>query len=82
MAGATGAVTIEEIPNLLGPPGTYRSENGSQEVYTVRFILHNMKHQRTSDSSEMVGTDKQKNHLNLDFALKSGGAKRTVFLLQ
>lgn len=37
----------------------------------------------SSDSSEMVGTDKLKeNLLKPGFALKSGGAKRTVFSLQ
>ena len=35
IAGATGAVTSEEIPNLQGTPGTCRSGNGSREVYSV-----------------------------------------------
>ena len=83
IAGATGAVTSEEIPNLQGTPGTCRSGNGSQEVYSVRFVQHEMEHQRSSDSSEMVGTDQLKeNLLKPGFALKSGGAKRTVFSLQ
>ena len=83
IAGATGAVTSEEIPNLQGTPGTCRSGNGSQEVYSVRFVQHEMEHQQSSDSSEMVGTDQLKeNLLKPGFALKSGGAKRTVFSLQ
>jgi len=32
IAGATGAVMSEEIPNLQGTPGTCMSGNGSQEV--------------------------------------------------
>ena len=81
IAGATGAVTSEEIPLLQGTPG--RSGNGSQEVYSVRFVQHEMEHPRSSDSSEMVGTDQlKKNLLKPGFALKSGGAKRTVFSLQ
>ena len=83
IAGATGDVTSEEIPNLQATPGTCRSGSGSQEVYSVRFVQHEMEHQRSSDSSEMVGTDQLKeNLLKPGFALKSGGAKRTVFSLQ
>ena len=42
-----------------------------------------MEHQRSSDSCEMVGIDQLKeNLLKPGFALKSGGAKRTVFSLQ
>ena len=42
-----------------------------------------MEHQRNSDSSEIVGTDQDKlNLLKPGFALKIGGAKRTVFSLQ
>ena len=42
-----------------------------------------MEHQRNSDSSEIVGTDQVKlNLLKPGFALKIGGAKRTVFSLQ
>ena len=42
-----------------------------------------MERQRSSDSSEMVGTDQLKESLlKPGFALKSGGAKRTVFSLQ
>ena len=42
-----------------------------------------MVHQRNSDSSEIVGTDQDKlNFLKPGFALKIGGAKRTVFSLQ
>ena len=83
IAGATGAVTSEEIPNLQGTPGTCRSGNGSQEVYRIQFIQHEMEHQQSSDSSEMVGIDQLKeNLLKPGFALKSGGAKRTVFSLQ
>lgn len=83
IAGATGAVTSEEIPNLQGTPGTSRSVNGSQEVYSVRFVQHDMEHQQSSDFSEMVGIDQLKeNLLKPGFALKSGGAKRTVFSLQ
>ena len=83
IAGATGAVTSDEIPNLQGTPNTRRSGNASQEVYSVRFIQHDMEHQTISDSSEMVGTDQLKENLLIPgFALKSGGAKRTVFSLQ
>ena len=42
-----------------------------------------MENQRNSDSSEIVGTDQVKlNLLKQSFALKIGGAKRTVFSLQ
>ena len=42
-----------------------------------------MEHQRNSDSSEIVSTDQDKlNLLKPGFALKIGGAKRTVFSLQ
>ena len=37
IAGATGAVTSEEIPNLQGIPGTCMTGNGCREVYSVRF---------------------------------------------
>ena len=60
IAGATGAVTSEQIPNLQGTPGTCRSGNGSQEVYRIQFIQHEMEHQQSSDSSEMVGIDQLK----------------------
>ena len=83
IAGATGAVTSEEIPDLQGTPSACRSGNSSQEVYSVRFIQHEMEHQMSSDSSEMVGTDQLKEYLlKPGFALKSGGAERTVFSLQ
>ena len=83
IAGATGAVTSEEIPNLQGTPGTCRGGNGSQEVYSVRFVQHEMEQEQSSDSSEIVGNDQLKeNLLKPGFALKSGGAKRTVFSLQ
>jgi len=50
------------------------SWNGSQEVYSVRFVQHEMEHQRSSDSSEMVAPDQLKeNVLKPGFALKSGG---------
>lgn len=78
IAGATGAVTSEEIPLLQGTPG--RSGNGSQEVYSVRFVQHEMEHQRSSDSSEMVGTDQvKKNLLKPGFALKRGAANVQCF---
>ena len=42
-----------------------------------------MENQRNSDSSKIVGTDQVKlNLLKPGFALKIGGAKRTVFSLQ
>ena len=81
MAGATGAATSEEIPVLQETAGTRQS--ASHEVYSVRFVQHEMEHQRNSDSSEIVGTDQDKlNLLKPGFALKIGGAKRTVFSLQ
>ena len=81
IAGATGASTSEEIPVLQETAGTRQS--GSHEVYSVRFVQHEMEHQRNSDSSEIVGTDQDKlNLLKPGFALKIGGAERTVFSLQ
>ena len=75
VAGATGAVTSEEIPPLQATAS--QSGSGSQEVYSVRFIQHEMEHQRSCDSAEMVGTNPTKENL-----LKSGGVKRTVFSLK
>ena len=81
IAGATGAVTSEEMPLLQGTPD--RNGNGSQEVYSVRFVQHEMEHQRSSNSFEMVRTNQFKeNLLKPGFRLKSGGAKRTVFSLE
>ena len=81
IAGATGAVTSEEMPLLQGTP--VRNGNGSQEVYSVRFFQHEMEHQRSSNSFEMVRTNQFKeNLLKPGFGLKSGGAKRTVFSLE
>ena len=81
IAGATGAATSDEIPVLQETAGTRQS--GSHEVYSVRFVQHEMEHQRNSDSSEIVSTDQDKlNLLKPGFALKIGGAKRTVFSLQ
>ena len=78
IAGATGAATSEEISVLQETPDTRQS--GSHEVYSVRFVQHEMEHQRNSDSSEIVGTDQVKlNLLKPGFSLKIGDAKRTVF---
>ena len=81
IAGATGAATSDEIPVLQETAGSRQS--GSHEVYSVRFVQHEMEHQGNSDSSEIVSTDQDKlNLLKPGFALKIGGAKRTVFSLQ
>ena len=69
----------EEIPLLQGTLAL--TQNGSQKVYRLRFVQHEMEHQTNSDSSEIVGTDQVKvNFLQPGFALKIGGGKGTVFI--
>jgi len=81
IAGATGAVTCEEIP--VSPVNT-GSESSGQELYSVKFIQHE-EHgpERNTDSVEISEEDSFKaNLLKPAFALKTGGVKRTVFSLE
>ena len=81
IAGATGAPTTEEIPFHQESPNV--SGDRRHDVYSVKFIQHKMEHQNISVSLEMVDTDEMnENLLKAGFALKIGGAKRTVFSLQ
>lgn len=81
IAGATGAVTSEEIPVSPVNPG---NESSSQELYSVRFIQHEeLGAQMSMNSVEMSGVDSFKeNLLKPSFALKTGGGKRTLFSLE
>ena len=81
IAGATGAVTCEEIP--VSPVNT-GSESSGQELYSVKFIQHE-EHgpERNTNSVEISEEDSFKaNLLKPAFALKTGGVKRTVFSLE
>ena len=81
IAGATGAVTSEEIPIS---PVSFGNESSRQELYSVRFIQHeDHDPERNTNVVEMSGDDSLKtNLLKPGFALKTGGAKRTVFSLE
>lgn len=81
IAGATGAVTCEEIPIS---PVNFGNESSRQELYSVRFIQHeDHSPERNTTAVEITGDDSLKtNLLKPGFALKTGGAKRTVFSLE
>ena len=74
-------VTCEEIPTS---PVNSGSESSRQELYSVRFIQHEEHDpERNTNAVEMSGDDSLKaNLLKPGFALKTGGAKRTVFSLE
>ena len=79
LAGATGAMTTEEIPFSTN---SIADENHTQSHYSVNFVQHAMHQQPSTDAFRPADAAIKQTLPKSSFALKSGGGKRTVFTLE
>lgn len=79
LAGATGAMTTEEIPFSTN---SIADENHTQSHYSVNFVQHATHQQPSTDAFRPADAAIKQTLPKSSFALKSGGGKRTVFTLE
>ena len=79
LAGATGAMTTEEIPFSTN---SIADENHIQSHYSVNFVQHATHQQPSTDAFRPADAAIKQTLPKSSFALKSGGGRRTVFTLE
>ena len=79
LAGATGAMTTEEIPFSTN---SIADENHIQSHYSVNFVQHATHQQPSTDAFRPTDAAIKQTLPKSSFALKSGGGRRTVFTLE